>query len=45
MNEAHVEHAIGFIEDKDAHLVEMDVPLAHQVEQSAGRCHQDIAAP
>ena len=34
MNEAHVEHAIRFIEDEDSDLAQVDMALAHEVEEA-----------
>ncbi len=42
--EAHVEHAIGFIEHEDFDLRQIDRLLADVVEQSAGRGHDDVDA-
>ena len=37
VDEAHVEHAVGFVEHEDFDPREIDVALVHQVEQAAGR--------
>jgi hypothetical protein len=42
--EAHVEHAVGFIQDDDFDLAEVNLTLAHQVEQAAGAGDDDIDA-
>ena len=42
--EAHVEHAVGLVQDEDLHIGEVHVPLAHQIEQAAGGGHQDVDA-
>jgi len=42
VNEAHVEHAIGFIQNEKLQVFERDKPLTHQVEQPSGRRHQDV---
>ncbi len=44
MDEAHVEHAIGFIKDQDFHVGEVDATLPGEVEQAARAGHQDIHA-
>ena len=44
VDEAHVEHAVGLVEDEDLEPAEADVALAHQVEQAAGRGDQDVDA-
>src|SRR5258708_2862996 len=43
-NEAHVEHAVGFIEDVEGHVAQLDVAALDQVEQAAGRGDQDVDA-
>ena len=42
--EAHVEHAIGLVEDEDLDLVEHAGALVDEVDQAAGRGDQDVAA-
>ncbi len=42
--EAHVEHSVGFVQCEIFQFVEFDVSLIHQVEQSAGGCHNDVDA-
>ncbi|MCY1346834.1 hypothetical protein D9M69_329320 [compost metagenome] len=44
VDEAHVEHAVGFVEDQDLHAGEVDAALADEVEQAAGAGHQDVDA-
>ena len=44
VDEAHVEHAIGFVEHEDLDAVEIDVALLHEVEQAAGRGDEDVDA-
>ena len=41
--EAHVEHAVGFVEHQNADLAEVDGFLLDVVQQPAGRGHQDFA--
>ncbi len=36
VDEAHVEHAVGFVEDEDFHVGQVDLVLPGQVEQAAG---------
>ena len=43
-DEAHVEHAVGLVEDEDRDAVEPHVALGDQIEQPAGRGDQDIDA-
>jgi hypothetical protein len=43
-NEAHVEHAVGLIEDEHLHLGEVHLAVAHQVEESSGSGDQDVDA-
>ena len=43
-DEAHVQHAVGFVDDEDFDRVEPDMLLLHQVEQAARRRHQDVDA-
>ena len=40
--EAHVEHAVGFVEDEDLESLEVDAALPHQVEQASGRGDEDV---
>ena len=44
VDEAHVEHAVGFVEDEDFRFGEIDGALIDEVEQAAWRCDQDIDA-
>ena len=44
MNEAHVEHAIGFVQDQYFNAGQIEKALALQVEQAAWGGHQDIDA-
>ncbi len=44
MDEAHVEHAVGFVQDQDLHMGEVDAALTHQVQQAAGAGHQHVDA-
>ena len=45
VDEAHVEHAVGLVEDEEADGVERDVALADQVEQAPRRGHEQVDAP
>ena len=40
--EAHVEHAVGLVQDENLDGVQADVALLHEVEQPSGRGHQDV---
>ena len=42
VDEAHVEHAIGFIEHQDLDLAQINRLLLHVVEQAAGRGDEDV---
>ena len=44
VDEAHVEHAVGFVQHQDFDVREVQVALLLQVEQAPGRGHQDVAA-
>ena len=44
MDEAHVEHAIGFVQYQHLDLVEAQRALMDQIEQAAGRCHKYFGA-
>ena len=44
MDEAHVEHAVGFVEHEDLHLGERHGALFAQIEQPARRRDEDVAA-
>ena len=44
MDEAHVQHAVGFVEHQDLHGGQIEQALLLQVEQAAGGRHQDIHA-
>ena len=43
-DEAHVEHAVGFVEDEVAHAAQVDVALVGVVEQAARRGDDDVDA-
>src|SRR5215211_5676770 len=42
--EAHVEHAVGLVEDEELEVVEANGAAGHQVLEAAGRGHQDVGA-
>ena len=42
MDEAHVQHSVGLIEDEELDIIEVDVALPVEVEQSAGCGNQYI---
>ncbi len=44
VDEAHVEHAVGFVEHEDLDAVELHGAVRHQVEQPPGRRHQHVDA-
>ena len=44
MDEAHVEHAVGFVEHEYFDAVEVHGAVLHQVEQPAGRGDEDVDA-
>jgi len=44
VDEAHVEHAVGFVEDEDLDGGKIHGALADMVEQAAGCRHQDVDA-
>ena len=44
MDEAHVEHAIGFIEHEALDVAQVDRALLGEIEQPAGRRDQQVAA-
>ena len=44
LDEAHVEHAIGLVEDEERHMGELHVAALDQVEQAARRGDQDVDA-
>ncbi len=44
MDEAHVEHAVGFVEDEDFHVRQVDGLLVGQIEQATGAGDQHVEA-
>ncbi len=44
VDEAHVEHAVGFVEHEDLDAVEVQGALLHEVEQASGRRNQHVDA-
>ena len=44
MDEAHVEHAVGFVEHQHLDLVEAQRALVDEIDQAAGRRHQHFDA-
>ena len=44
VNEAHIEHPVGFIEHEDFKSVELDAALTHQIKQTAWGCYDDVWA-
>ncbi len=43
-DEAHVQHAVGFVQDEDAHLRQVDQSLLHEVNKAARRGDQNVNA-
>ena len=41
---AEIEHLVGFVQDQDFDLVELDAALLQEIDQAAGRCNQNIDA-
>src|SRR5204863_260556 len=44
LDEAHVEHAVGFVDDQDLHAAEIEDALLVVVDQPPGRADQDVDA-
>src|SRR4029078_3957512 len=44
VDESHVEHLVGFVENERLHAAKIDEPLIHQVEQPTRRSHQNVTA-
>ena len=44
VDEAHVEHAVGFVEHEELDLIELQPVALHEVEQAAGGRHHDFDA-
>jgi len=44
VDEAHIEHSIGFVEHEKLHCVETDSIALHKVEQPSRRCDEDVDA-
>ncbi len=44
VNEAHVQHAVGLVEDQDFDAAKIDEALLHEIQQPAGRGDEDIDA-
>ena len=44
MDKAHVQHAVGLVQNEDLHPGQVHIPLADQVVQAAGAGHQDVHA-
>ena len=40
--EAHVEHAVGLIQDEDFHAIQVGMALSDVIQQAARACHQDL---
>ena len=44
MDEAHVQHAVGFVKHQHLHLAQIEHALLQQIQQATGCCHQDVHA-
>ena len=44
MDEAHVQHAVGFVEHEELDLAQIEVALLMVIQQAAGRGHQHVNA-
>ena len=44
MNEAHIEHSIGFVQHQHLHLAQIQNALLHQVQQATRCSHQNVNA-
>ena len=44
MHKTHVEHAVGFVEDEDFHVGQIDTALAGEVEQTTRAGNEDVDA-
>ncbi|KFB73092.1 MAG: hypothetical protein AW09_001664 [Candidatus Accumulibacter phosphatis] len=42
LDETHVQHAVGFVQDQDLQLREIDLAGTHVVDQTTRRGHQDL---
>jgi len=42
VGKAEVQHAVGFVDHEELHLVELDLHAALQVQQAAGRGHHEV---
>ena len=42
--EAHIEHAVGFVQDQDLDVAEVDELPGGEVLEAAGRGHQDVGS-
>ncbi len=42
VDEAHVQHAVGFVEHEQLKLAQADEPLAHQVQQTSRGGHENV---
>jgi hypothetical protein len=43
-DEAHVEHPVRFVDDENRHQAEPDMFLLDEIEETAGRCDQNVDA-
>ena len=42
MDEAHVKHSVGFVQNKELNMSDVDVTLIDQVEQAARCCNENV---
>ena len=42
VDEAHVEHAVGLVDDEEAHVLEQHLALLEEVDDAAGRADDDL---
>ena len=42
--ESHIEHAVGFVQNKDFNFIQPQTTLLEQVQKPSGRSHQDLHA-
>lgn len=42
MDESHIEHTVGFIEDEELDMPKIDESLLHEIEEATWSCYEDI---
>ncbi len=45
VDEPHVQHPVGLVDDQDLQVLEVDVPLPHVIQQPAGGCDENVQPP